>query len=162
MLGAIEQMIAEDCVEFFRAGTKPLLRLGPLHGPDVMRVKVRYTSNRSKLAEAFRLALNSDVSILNRSVLGYTTLSDVPEDQEVYVLLPPNGYRTLSPRATTISNVVDLAETVSEQSTDIVADVIKSAFSRVGYTTETLIYNIPYYYAVKRDAYKLLERRILK
>ncbi len=169
--------IKTECSEFIRDSKGiPMYKMLPSHREPFIKVKARHKKAKEfPLAEAFNNAFsNIYPNIFYRSIF-CNTIEDKADGLEKYYVFPINGYKFLycnSVKNTTeayksaMLGVLDIMvenEAISLLSTvladDYVNDNLHTALER---ECEIIVYNIPYFYAIKcsffteKDDYNLI------
>lgn len=179
------QYLAERCSEFFEESKGvPLLKNLPSEYGDFHRVKVRKRKKRkddeSHFAERFNDVFEHDVRDLReRAVFANGEESFEPADQdglEPFYIFPIDGYHYMY--CTEVENSSTDYKTVfdaifeqfgSVKGNEVVADLLKFTYTSTNLQegirqgAEIIIYNIPYFYAVRSstvDDYEQLTKII--
>lgn len=150
-----EWNITSECSTHLAFGI-PIYKHIPFLAEDVARVKVRHGCQSSFLAEAFKHAFNSErTPIIERAVRAVTT---PPLDKTGwFYVLPINGHSTLV--STIPTNIIEMAHVLASElditdTIDLTAEVVSTAFSRgpiTPTTSEVIVYDTPYYFALRAD-----------
>lgn len=161
-----------ECQQFIEESNgNPLIKWCSAEYPDVHRVKVRKRKDTNKFDNAFNSAF-SDIcpSIRNRSII-VNDSAKYDTDQEFY-LFPADGFKILySPRIenskTQLSSTYkDMNSSLpSEASEQMFSDVLQYSYksddlcSAILERVEIIVYNIPFFYVVRKniDYKQLLE-----
>ena len=160
------QEIASECTQSLHELSTPLLKWLPVSTPDIKRFKVRYNNrdHNSLMSEAFKRAFDAQfVNVRERAV--FVNFMQTEEDTEPFYVLPPNGYKYLyNVELNQSSN--QLAETVAQitseldadSATTLLSDIVKQSYrssnimEAVRTRSEVILYNIPYFYAVRASS----------
>lgn len=157
--------IIKDCSQFLKdAGKLPLYKTLPSAGEGFRRVKIRKKSKHDHLFERyFDMAFGNEYKDLRlRSMIAQTTEPVVESaDMEVFYVFPTDGYRILY--NTQVQDYAEYIATLSEtiQHTTSVEELLKHLF-KYAYQhgtareaaqsgSDILVYDIPYYYAVRKS-----------
>lgn len=154
-----------ECSQFLSDSTLPLYRFLPTAYDDLQRVKVRTKKKTTQIKELFNKAFEDRYTNLSqRAVFAYPTISEtLTTDFEPFYVFPINGYKFAYCKEVENSNekYQQMIDTLFEQlnssvtATDIVIDAVKFSYSTtnlqegINHGAEVILYNIPYYYAVK-------------
>jgi hypothetical protein len=144
-------------------GVSPLFKLLPRTYNDFHRVKVRLNRRTDPVSEAFNRAFADYNKLRQRAIFTQSRMPAETEMLEPFYVIPIDGFKyTYSTEVTNSS--VEYQQTFStliEQFDDtnaaveIVTDLVSYTYTRqniqeaIGSGSEVILYNIPYYYAVR-------------
>lgn len=157
--------IIKECSTFLKdAGASPLYKMLPSVGEGFRRVKIRKKSKHEHLFERyFDMAFGSEYKDLRlRSMIAQTNEPIVESNgMEVFYVFPIDGYRILYNKQ--IPDYAQYIEALSEtiHNTNSVEELLTHLF-QYAYQhgtakeaaesgTDVLVYDIPYYYAVRKS-----------
>ena len=163
--------ITKECGQFLEESRrKALIKMLPTEGIGFRRVKVRKKDWDSSFISSFNNAFNDYKNLMQRCVLA----SSEPEEivgREPFYIFPVDGYQYLySPAVESAKNHYEglfhkISDCVKEHSVDLFMDILQSEYVSdnieiaLEHNYEIILYDIPYYYAVRKsivDDYKTL------
>ncbi len=156
--------IIDKCSHFITSPTVPLYKALPSVGDGFRKIKIRkkekHDLNYEKFLDESFEHERKDLRL--RSVLAHTSEpTSFKDNEEIFYIFPPNGYKVLFSE-----NIADHKQYVKEltntlKETPTVNLLLKSLFQsayRVGTVQEAaknrsdvVIYNIQYYYAIRKS-----------
>ena len=151
----------------------PLYRSLPTTYNTFHKVKVRAKKLTSSLVgQAFNKAFENDYSnITQRSVFTHPSPQLVAEDAEPFYVFPINGFKFLYSKKVQNSSCdyAHVIDTIFEEfkdgsAVDMASDLLKFSYTGINLiegiaaNAEVVVYGIPYYYAVRVDAYPDYQR----
>lgn len=160
--------IHEQCSTFLtECGTLPLYKLLPRSYADLQRVKVRLGKRRDGVSEAFNKAFTDYTNIRQRAVFAAGTPLKETKDFEPFYVFPIDGFRFAYSKEVQNSSTdyQHMFESLmakfddTQTAVEIVSDLVSYTYSRSrlveGITSkcEIILYNIPYYYAVRANTH---------
>ena len=159
--------ILKECNQFLdESNQRPLLRALPKAGDGFRKVKVRKKNKyNDPLEQYFDKAFFDKYKELRlRSMIVQTvTPTEIPEDKEMFYVFPINDYKILYNKnvtdyktyAQSLRPVLDV-QGAESLLTDIFEYTYESQslVQAIESGAELLIYNIPYYYAIRASLYK--------
>lgn len=163
------QAVLTECSTFLRTNSGPLFKMLPSAYGDVRRVKVRKRKPKSAsdliLDEAFSTTF---AGLSQRSVYVHTrSPTTAPPGQELYYVVPIDGYQAVfHPEVISLKEHLNVTANVilsnfkdEDRAAEILVELAQNTISANGLCEATmlgvdaLVYNIPYYYAVRCAAY---------
>ncbi len=166
-------IIAERCPDFVReSDAMPLLKNLPSEYGDFHKVKVRLRKNRKQdtpdFAERFNRAFSDSVQNLRERAVfgnGQTSFKESEDpEQEPFFIFPIDGYEFMYSREVENSstNYKTAFDAILEQveigeAENIIDEMLKFSYTSedlaegIGSGSEIIIYNIPYFYAIRAD-----------
>ncbi len=168
LLNAEKKVFADlftECEEFLACGSlRPLQRTLPNSYSEILhRIKVRKRKGQSDFNNTFNEAFTEETHELRqRAVFVNGTIT---ENEDLFYILPPNGFKFIY--STEVTNSTEQYRSVFESilsSLDDQADITFQDLLKFTYKSENLdegitsgaeiiLYNIPYYYAIKQSTY---------
>lgn len=156
-----DDKIAAECQSFLNSGAQsPLFKLLPESGPTFYKVKIRH-KRPDELGEAFSKAFDEH-KLRERSVFTHSKLPlSLSPELVPYCVFPIDGFKYLYCLNVLNSHhdyrqvLVRLREQVGDSALAVTADLIKLNYHSEGLSTgikhgaEIVLYNIPYYYALR-------------
>jgi hypothetical protein len=160
--------IQTECSQFLSESIGyPLIKNLPKNNDGFRKVKVRKKKQIEQITTVFNEAFKDDHSqILQRSVFAHGINSFVPvidETVEPFYIFPINGYRYMY-AANVLSTTEDykntldlLMETLGDNAIETFQEVLKyhyrhdKLYEALTGNSEIIIYDIPYYYAIRRS-----------
>lgn len=160
--------ILKECNQFLaESNSKPLLRALPKIGDGFRKVKVRKKNKyNDPLEQYFDIAfLNKYREIRLRSMIVQTTAPNLTtEDKELFYVFPINEYKILYNRqidsyaayAASLRPVVENLDSAESLLVHLFEHTYESHSleEAIDAKAEILIYNIPYYYAIRSSLYQ--------
>jgi hypothetical protein len=162
--------LREACSDFLREShLTPLFKNLPNAYDDVHKVKVRKRKQRSGFVEVFNEAFDDEfVELRQRAVFtnGASTLAEAQRDEEPFYVFPINGFKFLY--SSEVTNSSDEYRTVFESifqnldpnaAEETFRDLLKFTYRSTNLHegilsgAEIIIYNTPYYFAVRESAF---------
>lgn len=163
--------IRTQCSEFLSLTKHPLLKNLSNKTENFLRVKVRFHKRNNDFIEIFNQALGKKFNVFNihqRAIFANGIQSFVfQQDLTPYYIFPINGFKFFYNKQIKNSNneYIETFETLAEQFEHSKQPVISIVKDLIEYTyvsenleqgivdgCEIVIYNIPYYYAIKYEA----------
>lgn len=160
--------ILKECGQFLtESNAKPLLRALPKNGDGFRKVKIRKKNKyNNPLEHYFDIAfLNKYREIRLRSMIVQTAVPvETPEEQELFYVFPIDDYKILYNRQ--VNNYVAYAASLRPiiETLDSAESLLVHLFEHtyesqsleqaIDSGAEILIYDIPYYYAIRSSLYK--------
>jgi hypothetical protein len=163
--------ITEECSQFLQESNGfPLLKNLPVDNHGFRKVKVRKKKKQQNvLIEAFNETFNNHSNLMERSIFAHGMNSFIPvcsDEVEPFYIFPINGYKFLF--AENVANTTEvykttlatLIENYGEKGLKIFKEVLKYQYTfdnlieGLATNSEIIIYDIPYYYAIR---YSLIE-----
>lgn len=159
--------ISEECSEFLTLSKgQPLTRFLKKEGNGLRRIKVRWKKSKlweSEFIHTFNSSFPQYKDILHRSVLASKNpdVSEMNEDEEPFFIFPINNFKfCYNPNITNITKTYEklyenLNDFFSEESVNIFHDLIRTGYvfseldEGIEKNSQVIIYNIPYYYALR-------------
>jgi hypothetical protein len=161
--------ISKECGQFLEESKMiPLIKMLPSKGETFRRVKVRKKDWDSTFISSFNKAFNTYKNLMQRSVISQNVLENI-DGKEMFYIFPIDGYKFLySPLVDNSKNHYEslfnkLSDCLKENSADMFVDIIRNQYvsENLGMALknnyELIIYDIPYYYALRKsivDDYK--------
>lgn len=159
--------ILKECNQFLtESNTKPLLRALPKIGDGFRKVKVRKKSRyNNPLEHYFDIAFFTKYKEIRlRSMIVQTTIpAEIQADQELFYVFPINDYKILyNPQvndyvayATSLRPIIETLHSAESLLVDLFEHTYESQGleQAIDSGAEILIYNIPYYYAIRSSLY---------
>ena len=163
-------IISETCFDFLKESNGyPLFKNLPRNYDDLHRVKVRLRKKKDVVAESFNEAFKQIRSQFQQRAVFADSHKPQPTDiAEPFYIFPLNGYKFMY--NTEVSNsskeYKNAFNTVFEQlgekeeATHVLTDLLKYTYKSedlkegIKHGAEIVIYNIPYYYAVRCSKFK--------
>lgn len=164
-------LIKDQCSEFLsEAGNLPLLKNLPRDYGDFHKVKIRKRKLRKQdsieISEVFHEAFEKETQhIREKAVFAYGEQSFDPADDgldEPYYIFPVDGYRYLYSKEVSNSNKTyqEAFDSIFERlgadkGTEIITELLRFIYvgdnlqEGIEQGSEIIIYNIPYFYAIK-------------
>lgn len=158
--------IEKECSQFLEQSFGyPLLKNLPSNTDGFRKVKVRKRNQTGMIYNLFDSTFKEDYSqILQRCVFAYGEQGlELPsEDTEPFYIFPIDGYKFMYAEnviSTTdnYKNVLDLLlETIGDTAIETLQDVLKyqykhdKLYEALTEQSEIIIYNIPYFYAIRK------------
>lgn len=161
-------ILAENCSQFFAETQLPLLKLLPREYNNIHKTKVRQRKKTNILSDTFNQAFESEHSkIFQRAVFANGKSSFVEhlsESHEPFYVFPIDGYKYMYCKEVENSSeeYKKVFDVIFEQfgndkgeAVTILSDLLKFTYEKQNLTegikagAEIVIYNIPYYYAVR-------------
>lgn len=151
--------VLRQCSQFLKeSNNSPLLRALPVHGEGFRKIKLRKKNKYSNPVEKyFDIAFKSNYKDLRlRSMIVRGIPPTVLENKtELFYVFPINGYRILYNRQ--IEDYTSYANAIAPLMTDgdLISDVVEYTYEHnnlheaIASGAEILIYDIPYYYAIR-------------
>ena len=158
--------IEKECSEFLSASKGfPLLKNLPVDNHGFRKVKVRKKKKKqNELLNAFNETFNSHADLMERSVFSHSILSFDPANSdglEPFYIFPIDGYKFMY--AYNVSNTTEayretlstLVENYGEKGIKTFKEVLRYQYSfdnlveALTSNSEIIIYDIPYYYALR-------------
>lgn len=166
--------IQKKCSQFLRESQGfPLLKNLPITGEGFRKVKVRKKKNlKNEIIDAFNETFNEHSELMQRAIFAHSMSSFEPSismDVEPFYIFPIDGYKFLYAEGvgnttqiykTTLNTLI---ENYGEKGIKTFQQVLKYQYSfeklieGLASNTEIIIYDIPYYYAIR---YSLVENYI--
>lgn len=160
------QQIISECQEFLETSDHlPLYKNLPSSYEDVHRVKVRKRKNQSDFSKYFNEAFEDEFAELRQRAVfanGISSLKEHEHNEEPFYVFPINGFKFLYSTEVQNSNrqyqtvfeavIENLDENTAEETLkDLLKFTYKSSMLQEGIASgaEIILYNIPYYYAVR-------------
>lgn len=162
------QKLRVECAEFLsEVNGQPLIKHLPPSLPVFSKVKVRQRRHHNALSEAFNRAFEQQCPLLRqRAVLAKTThLSSAP-NVESYHIFPINGYKyvyccevkdSTAEYDQLLSSLYSVGTLSITEATNIVTDLLRYTYVSTNLQeafdarAEVIVYNVPYYYAIRSD-----------
>lgn len=166
-------LIAERCTDFIgESDARPLLKNLPSDYGDFYKVKVRLRKNRKQdspeFAERFNRAFQDSVQNLReRAVFGNGAASfkeSEDAEQEPFFIFPVDGFQFMYSREVVNSstNYKTAFDAILEQigtgeGENIIEELLKFSYTSedlaegINSGSEIIIYNIPYFYAIRAE-----------
>lgn len=155
--------IVIECSEFLELSEKlPLLKNLSTHYENFDKVKIRQRKKKDKVTQTFNEAFKQKTyHIGQRSLFANGSATFIAESGKIepFFVFPINGFKFIySPEVTNSqTDYQDAIDTVVEQFGDkeIIKDVLKYSYTStnlsegIRHGSEIVIYNIPYYYAIR-------------
>jgi len=153
-----------ECQQFLEESNDlPLIKWCSTTYSDVKRVKMRKRKRTDGFVRAFNKAFYEQYpSLLNRSIIVNEDARDASDEQ--FFVFPSDGYKILySPVVENSRNQYsvtyeDMCDTLNESAAeDMLGDVLKYTYREdslaeaIESNVEIIIYNIPYFYVVRRN-----------
>lgn len=165
--------IVDMCQQFLtESNGLPLLKNLPKSYNDFHRVKVRQRKSTTPLAQAFEDAFgNLCINIHQRAVFAQSETSFIPDStRDAFYILPINNYRFIYSSEVVNSSksykqALDLflEEFEQNKAINILTELLKFTYTNENLTegiekgAEIIIYNIPFFFAVRRNAFSSYE-----
>lgn len=161
--------IKSECSNYIEEGYKSLLtKYLPKTYSDIQKVKVRIHKEKTILDSVFNVAFEDyQPRLLQRSIITNTKKLTIENTLDEFCVFPINGYKFLYNKEIVNSNVnitntiTTLNNTMINTSTcELVVDLLKSTYSSnslyegIKSHSEIIIYNIPYYYVIRKNKLK--------
>ena len=142
----------------------PLLRNFSVKRDGFIRVKVRKPKKRTQLDNVFDEAFNYN-NLKQRCIISYTE-SSIPNDGkecEPFYIFPIDGFKVMFSEMvrdhSQYNSTLELLQSKlgKAKSENIISDLLKYTYKTqdlslaLSYNCEIIIYNIPYFYAVKKS-----------
>lgn len=161
-------IIRTDCDQFLiESDHHPVWRMLPRNYADIQRVKIRQHKRTDAVTRIFNEAFAELPNIRQRSLITSSQLPPNTNDLDPFYVFPINGYRFMYSREVKDStldyrHVIDV---VFEQfdsenkAAEILSDIVKYSYVNKNLLegicsgAEIIFYNIPYYYAVRCEAF---------
>lgn len=147
----------------------PLYKMLPTTYADIQKVKVRQQRKADVVDHVFNEAFSAEFKNLRqRAIISHSSPpTTVHENMELFYVLPPNGFKFLYSKEVVNSSfeykkVIDtIFEHVDsiDAAADIVTDMLKYTYTNdalhegISAHAEIIIYNVPYYFAVRAGTY---------
>jgi hypothetical protein len=164
-------IVAEYCSDFINESEGfPLVKNLPISYNNVHRVKVRLHKKKTEVTETFNQAFNDEITnFRQRAIFASSSLQNINEKQntEMFYVFPKDGYKFLYNKEISNSNkdYKQAFDTILEQLGDnneaiqVIADLLKYTYTSKHLTegiqsgSEIILYNIPFYYAVRTSLF---------
>lgn len=164
--------IEKECSQFLRESIgHPLLKNLPKNNDGFRKVKVRKKKHTETLTSVFNDAFKDDHSqLLQRSIFAHGTESFIPSEDDLtepFYIFPINGFRYMYAE-NVLSTTEDykktldfLMESLGDSAIETFQEVLKyqyrhdKLYEALTGNSEIIIYDIPYYYAIR---YSLIEK----
>lgn len=160
--------IVRECSDFLKvSGHLPLYKALPSTYQDFQKVKVRKKQSKNIVNEVFNHAFQQEFpAIAQRAIYCYAYKPQLIENTDLFYVFPKNGFKFLY--STEVENSTEnfkqvietLLDSFEDQAkvVDIVSDVVRYTYSHeklfegILSKSEIILYNVPYYYAVRVKA----------
>lgn len=176
------KLIREQCSEFLQIG-HPLFRLLSTSYNDFAKIKVRKKDKQDPIVTAYNKAFEQQFfNLRQRAIFAYPqipqiTEHDIQQNVEPFYIFPINGFKFLYSREVKNSGrdyqqvINTLFENLgnNQRAIEIVTDVLKYTYCHdnliegILSNSEIIIYNIPFYYAIrveKNPDYKQIIKKL--
>lgn len=160
-------IIKHDCAQFLRETNSPLFKNLTNQYANVQKVKIRHRKRKDQFDQAFNEAFQNDIpNLVQRSIFAYGGQDpELKENQESFYIFPTNGYQFLYSQDVDSSsedykNAFDIfleKFNHEDNATQILKEILKynyvSSNLQEGLEArkEIILYNIPFYYAVRAN-----------
>ncbi len=153
--------LIRECSEFLeRSHGCPLKKYLPETYADIHRVKVRKRQGSDQFNRKFNEAFDKETHLLRQRAVFANGTQAVEEGQEMFYILPPNGFKFLY--STEVENSSKQYQSVFESILDVDDGETFKELLKFTYTSDNLqegleagaeiiVYNIPYFYAVRES-----------
>lgn len=158
--------ISSACSGFVQeSGGLPLFKTLPSAYANVQKVKVRQQRRIDVVDQVFNEAFSAEFKNLRqRAIISHSSPpQQIPEGLDLFYILPPNGFKFIYSKEVTDSSyeykkVIDtIFEHVDsiDAAAGIVTDMLKYTYTNdalhegISAKAEIIIYNVPYYFAVR-------------
>jgi hypothetical protein len=160
-------IIKMECSEFLKASDlKPLIRVLPKQGSDYRKVKVRKRNKNTDFDRLFNSVFSKYPDIRARCVFGNTKVDFIPEDKEEFYIFPIDGFKYIFSYQVqnsteqyreafdALMSTLITEEAVTEAFTDLLRYNYQSKDLKYALASdcEIIVYNIPYFYAVRKSS----------
>lgn len=161
--------LIKECIEFLNLSNgQPLLKNLPVHRDGFRKVKVRKKKNENQFIKSFNEAFwTENEDLIQRSVFanGLTSFNEVNDSVvEPFYVFPINGFKYMYSMEVRSSSLQyketfdDLLETIGyESGVRLFTEVLKYDYlfsdleTGIASGAEIIIYDIPYYYAIRKS-----------
>ena len=148
--------IAKECSEFLETCNNNLIVKNlPSKYQGFAKVKVRFGKSKNEFSKTFDEAFKENKYELHKSaIFAYTDINILPTetDLEPFYIFPINGYKFIyNP---TVRNSLNEFSSLNINE-DLITDLLKVSYKNDSLTEafknkcEIILYNIPYYYAIR-------------
>ena len=162
-------LLSSQCEQFFEeSGNIPLFKNLPTTYADIHKVKVRQKKTK-EVNETFNAAFESRQHKLHERAVfacGINSLNEGRGGEEPYFVFPIDGFQYIYSPEIQNSNdnhrqVIEMFHDAfgTEDGTELAVDMIRFSYMHtklqegIQHGSEIIIYNIPYYYAARADAF---------
>ena len=152
-----------ECSEFVdQSHGHPLRKFLPSSYDDVHRVKVRKRRNKDEFNESFNQAFDEETHEIRQRAVFVNGVRNLEEGHESFFIFPPNGFKFLY--CTEVMNSSNEYQSVYESMLDVddgdtFKELLKFTYRSDNLVegleaeAEIIIYNIPYFYAVRESVH---------
>jgi hypothetical protein len=164
--------LSEECDQYIKTmDGLSLVKLLPKNGEGFRKVKVRHKKDDSLLAKSFNLSIHDYSKFINRCVNCYNfPQNNTDPNLEEFYVFPINDYKIIFNKEiknskTELGNTLKILESQISQDVCVktLAEMIKLTYSTPSIQDftdsqcEFLIYNIDYFYAIRKSLIKNYE-----
>lgn len=163
------KILRRECSTFFEQSTGlPIYRMLPESYEDFRKVKVRLQKKKTSFVETFNKAFDKKLhNLRQRAVLVNGIEPKLEEGHTSFYIFPTNGYKFMYNKEVANSNeafkrafdtVLEQFGDNTEQANQLIMDLLQYTYTSerldegIKLGSEIVIYNIPYYYAVRTSS----------
>ena len=157
--------ITTTCSDFISESNPPLYRVLPKRGEGFRKIKIRRKARHThQFEQYFDDAFGSQYKDMRlRSLIAHTREpQNVAEDNEIFYVFPPNGYKLLFAHHIEnfdeyISSLGNMLNRHSESASDLLKRVFEFTYQRGSITeaaetgADVMIFDIQSYYAIRKS-----------
>lgn len=159
--------IIKECSEFLESSNgRPIFRMLPTAGEGFRKIKIRKKTRHNKEFERyFDMAFREQYKDLRlRSMIAQTKpLTSVSSGMEEFYIFPPNGFQVMFNKQ--VESYVEYIDSLQDviASSNNAEELLRSLFrytytngdigDAIAHGSDILIYDIPYYYAVRKSLF---------
>lgn len=169
------RQISTECSDFLNDSCgQPVFKLLPKTYTDFHKVKVRH-KRCDNIGEVFNQAFGPN-NIRQRAVFASAHIPDVTTESEPFFIFPINGFRFLYSVEVRDSGHAyrQVMETLihhlndEQEASSLIADLLKNTYKQTNLAdgilqgAEIILYNIPFYYALRASTADLMIKEIYK
>lgn len=157
--------ILQECKQFLEESNgHPLLKNLPMNYNDIHKVKVRKRKRKDDFTNIFNEAFEDIPNLRQRAIFanGKASLQEAKEGEEAFYIFPIDGYKFMySPEVSNSKEDYKNAfEVILENFDDkeVMEELLKYTYTKknlvegISNGSEIIIYNIPYFYAVRQSS----------
>jgi len=165
-------VIVEYCSDFITESEGlPLVKSLPMTYNDIHKVKVRLHKKKNDFIETFNQAFTNEIrNLRQRAIFASSSPANIQvnESDEMFYVFPTNGYKFFYNKEVANSNedYKQAFDTILEQlggnndeAVQVIADLLKYTYTSknliegIQNESEIILYNIPFYYAVRASVF---------
>ncbi len=155
-----------ECEEFFtHAESNSIQKNLPNSYDDIHRVKVRKRKSHSDFSTTFNEAFTDETHELRQRAIFVNGIITEGGDEDLFYIFPPNGFKFIYSTEVTDSTeqyrsvFESILTSLEDQAELTFQDLLKFTYTAdnlkegIKSGAEIIIYNTPYYYAIRESAY---------